>query len=200
MRSNLPAPSQPWGLDVDRRLAQLESQMALLSQGNEYNLSRIANVTKTLGGTARPSVETASDSNRSVPTSIPSYYEFCNIVFPWPPAANFAVLQVSSWGYFQGNNTTIQDSVRRGQIPEFYLCHTYPGDEVKQRIWYTYAFGGTDPDFLPVMVTAGTVTRQSQSGDIEIATALRSPNATPTMAKGDGRISFMDMRATVTFL
>lgn len=38
MRSNLPAPSQAWGNDIERRLAALESQQLLLS--NNFNTTR----------------------------------------------------------------------------------------------------------------------------------------------------------------
>lgn len=200
MRSNLPGPSQQWGADVDRRLAALERQLNTLSGGNEYNLSRIATVTKNLGESARPRVETATAKSSSLPNRISGFYRFCEVEFSWPEASNYCLLTASSWGYFMGNNQSLQQYVQRNGPAKFDFCQQYPDDEAKQRIWYSHVFGGTDPVFLPVMVTTSSVYRSFSSREITVATQVRGPSVSPGLIQTDPSASFVEMRVTACFM
>lgn len=54
MRSNLPAPSQPWGADIERRLAALENRFGVGGSISNYLESRVASLTTQVARAGAP--------------------------------------------------------------------------------------------------------------------------------------------------
>lgn len=207
MRSNLPAASQPWGVEVENRLRTLEAAFRTLTGGDDYKLSRLANLTRGQGATARPRVVTASDRTSSTPLNIGNDYWATDAVVPWPEASNYVAVVVTSSCLFVGDNVALQNAGKAlgpsGRFT-FWQDHVLNYRERRQhRMYYQYGFAGSQPTFTKTSVSMFSVERGDEYHEnVRVDTVIKGLPQYPTALQGTGNQlgAFVEQQTCFIFL
>lgn len=122
MRHNLPAPSQAWGTDIDRRVAKLEDNMRRLENlaGNSSSTLNTLVSDKAINGVAQPFVINDHRTNLIVSSDSNSYDNLIwSYPLDWGVSSSYMIVSLS--GYVQlhvsdNYGAKISDSVIRSGI------------------------------------------------------------------------------------
>lgn len=98
MRSNLPAPSQPWGNDIERRIKELERQVSSLSVAASTLNQAVSGSKSLITGTGTYTVSSSVRLNEATPGGIGAKTELLSIDLDWLSKGTTA--QIISIGYF----------------------------------------------------------------------------------------------------
>lgn len=107
MRHNLPAPSQAWGTDIDKRIASLESRLRLAENqiGNTTNSVSSLTSERSINGVARPFVFTNTANNIVMPdSSVSSNTIIWSHPISWGDAGSYMMVTVSGEIYLPLNS------------------------------------------------------------------------------------------------
>lgn len=207
MKSNLPAASQAWGLDVENRLRVLETQLRTLTGGDDYKLSRLANLTRGQGGSARPLVVTSSDRTTHTPLTIGNDYWATEAVVPWPEASNYVAVVVTSSCMFIGDNVALQNAGKAlgpsGRFT-FWQNHVLNYRETREhRMYHQYGFAGSQPTFTKTSVSMFSVERGDEyHTNVRVDTVVKGLPAYPNALQGTGTQpgAFVEQQTCFIFL
>lgn len=107
MRHNLPAPSQAWGTDIDKRIASLESRLRLAESqiGNTTNSISSLTSERAINGVAQPFVFRNTVNNIVMPdSSVSNNPIIWSYPISWGSAGSYMMVTVSGWVYLPLNS------------------------------------------------------------------------------------------------
>lgn len=101
MKHNLPAPSQAWGSDIDRRIAYLENDMTLMKSkvSNSYDAVSALTSTRAANGVAQPFYREMFIEQPGGNIGIGAYEDLWKASFDWGNTGSFIQLSITGFLY-----------------------------------------------------------------------------------------------------
>lgn len=113
MKHNLPQPSQAWGSDIDRRVAYLENDMALMKSkvNNSYDAVSALTSSRAANGVAQPFYQEMLVEQPGSNRGIGAYEDLWKASLDWGNAGSFMQLSITGFLYIPVRPTAIREYI-----------------------------------------------------------------------------------------